>query len=95
MNDDIYLVEIIRDDLAGYTNRVANEEAGASEFVDNRVSVDAGIATNHASFKVLPPGQLPDPPTFVKLGSLPAGKQPSWTGVLLIAGLNVAAQMFR
>jgi hypothetical protein len=90
-----YFVEIVRDSLDGYTNRVRNEEAGASSFVDNRVASLDGHMVNLATFEELAPGEVPDEPTFVKLGAVPGGAQAAWTGVLLIAGRNTAVQMFR
>jgi hypothetical protein len=90
-----YLVEIVRDSLDGYTNRVRNEEAGAASFVDNRVASLDGHMVNLATFEELAPGEVPPEPSFVRLGELPAGKQAAWTGVVLIAGRNTAVQMFR
>ncbi len=95
MSDETYLVEIVRSSLSGYTNRVVNEEAGASEFVNNRVDALDNQLTNLATFKVLAPGQVPARPSFVKLGEAPADKPIEWTGVILMDGRNVASQMFR
>ena len=95
METKTYNVEIIRDQLADYENRVQNEEAGASKFVDNQVASIDGVMVNVATFEELSVGQVPDSPTFVKLGGVPAGKQPEWTGVVLLKGRNTAVQMFR
>jgi hypothetical protein len=95
MTDKTYLVEIVRPDLDGFTNRVANEEAGASEFVDSRVQALDGRPTNLATFRELGPGELLDPPRFLRLGQGPADGRALWTGVVLIGGLNVAVQLFR
>ena len=95
MSEDNYMVEIIRSTLDEYTNRVRNEEAGASEFIDNLVSAAGGKVANIATFKELGPGQVPAKPSFVKLGELPADKPAVWTGVVVIAGRNTAVQMFR
>lgn len=95
MSDTSYNIEIIRSRLEDYANRVQNEEAGASKFIDNRVaSIDSHLC-NLATFEEQAVGQVPDLPTFVKLGALPAGKQAEWTGVVLIDGRNTAVQMFR
>lgn len=95
MSDTTYNIEIIRSRLEDYTNRVQNEEAGASKFIDSRVaSIDSHMC-NVVTFEEQAVGQVPDPPTFVKLGQLPAGKQAEWTGVVLIDGRNTAVQMFR
>ena len=95
MDDTTYLVEIVRANLADYANRVQNEEAGASQFIGNRVASLDGRMTNLASFEELAVGQVPEPPIFVKLGQLPADKQAEWTGVVLLGGRNTAVQMFR
>ena len=95
MSLETYFVEIVRDDVDGYTNRVQNEEAGASQFVDNRVQQLDGQLVNLATFQELGAGTVPAPPTFVPMGELPAGKTASWTGVLLLAGRNTAVQMYR
>ena len=95
MADDTYTIEIIRDGLDGYTNRVQNEESGGSEFLGNLVTSLDGQLVNIATFRVLPVGQLLPLPAFVRLGDLPPGKVAAWTGVLLIGSRNVAAQMFR
>lgn len=95
MNDETYMLEIVPSTLAGYQSRVANQEAGGSEFVDSRVSPLDNRSTNLAMFKHLAPGQPPATPGFVKLGELPAGKTALWTGVVLIDGRNLAVQMFR
>jgi hypothetical protein len=91
-----YLVEIIRDDLAGYAGRVADEEAGASKFVNNRVGMLDGILVNLATFSELKDGdQLLPEPTFVPVGQVPTGKSAEWTGVVLLKNLNVAVSMYR
>lgn len=95
MSDQTYIVEILRSRLEDYANRVQNEEAGAAKFTDNRVASLDGRMTNLATFEELAAGQVPDSPSFVKLGQMPAGKQAEWTGVVLIDGRNTAVQMFR
>jgi hypothetical protein len=95
MPNDTYTVEIIRDSLEGFTNRVQNEESGGSEFQGNLITSLDGQLVNLASFRELPIGQLLPLPSFVKLGELPDGTTAAWTGVLLIGSLNVAAEMFR
>jgi len=95
MSDSTFFVEVVRDDVDGYTNRVQDEEAGASKFVDNAIRELDGRLVNLATFEELAPGQVPPRPTFVKLGQLPAGRTAQWTGVLLLGGSNTAAQMFR
>jgi hypothetical protein len=95
MADETYFVEIIRTTLDDFCNRVENEEAGASQFIDNQISIDNGTARNLASFIVLGPGKTPAPPTFARLGELPNTKRAAWTGVVLIDGRNTAVQMYR
>ncbi len=95
MRDNTYLVEILRPTLDDYQSRVESEEAGGSEFLGNQVSALDNQITNVATFKRLPPSQLPGSPIFVRLTDLPHGKQASWTGVVLLDGRNVAVSMFR
>lgn len=90
-----YLVEIIRDSLADFVGRVADEEAGASEFVDNRIATLDNQLVNLATFRELAPGQVPQPPTFAELGHGPAGQMPVWTGVVMIGSKNLAVSLFR
>ena len=90
-----YLVEIIRSELASFSERVADEEAGASEFTGNQVATLEGRATNLASFKTLNPGELPQPARFAEIGALPNGAVPLWTGVVLLGAKTVAVAMFR
>jgi hypothetical protein len=91
-----YLVEIVRDDLAGFTDRVADEEAGASRFVQNRIGMLDGSLVNLATFSEMNDGDelLPEA-TFVPLGKVPAGKTASWTGIVLVKDRNVAVSMYR
>ncbi len=90
-----YLVEIIRDTLTDFQDRVRDEEAGASAFAGNRVvSLDGGLV-NLASFTTLPVGQLPMPASFAEVGSLPADAVPLWTGVVLLGTTTAAVSLFR
>jgi hypothetical protein len=90
-----FMVEIVRDTLADYQDRVRDEEAGGTKFSGNSVEVLDGHITNIATFEVLPPGQVIAEPTFVAAGQAPAGTAVLWTGVVLINNLNIAASMHR
>jgi hypothetical protein len=90
-----YMVEIIRDSLAGFEQRVREEEAGASEFSGNQISALDNQLANLASFRPLPAGQRLNPPSFVEIGAMPAGEVPAWTGVVMIGATNLAVSMFR
>lgn len=90
-----YLVEIIRDTLTDFQERVRDEEAGASAFAGNRVVSLDGDLVNLATFTTLPVGQLPEPASFAEVGSLPAGATPLWTGVVLLGATTMAVSLFR
>lgn len=88
--------EIVAASLQEYTDRVRQTEDGGGEFLDNRVQVIDGDAVNRTTFTLLPIGHLPNTaPTFVKLADLPAGKQASWTGVVVVGGRNTAVHLYR
>lgn len=90
-----FMVEILRDTLVDYQDRVRDEEAGGTKFQRNSVEMLDGHITNIATFEILPDGQVLDEPSFVAVGELPAGAAAQWTGVVLIGRLNVAASMHR
>jgi hypothetical protein len=94
--DNEYLIEVIRDSLEGFSGRIADEEAGASTFLENQVMVIDGVEVNVARFAMLTGGDtLPDTPTFVAIGGVPEGKVAQWTGVIRLRGANMSAAMFR
>jgi hypothetical protein len=90
-----YYVEIVRTTLDDFCERVIDMEVGATEFIDNQVMQFDGSITNIATFSPLQPGRIPNTPRFVPSTSLPAGTKAEWTGIVLLAGVNVAVSMYR
>jgi hypothetical protein len=88
-----YLVEILRDSLGDFQERVRDEEAGASKFIDNQLATLDGKLTNLSTFERLKAGQLPDLPTFAEIGAV-AGA-PLWTGVVLVGAKTLAVTLHR
>ena len=95
MSGEPYMVEIERDHVEDFANRVANEEAGASRFIDNKIAAFDGRTTNLAVFETLAAGELPDLPVFVPVDEVPDDTEPEWTGSILIDGSAVMVSMYR
>lgn len=90
-----FLVEIIRDSLADFQERVADEEAGACEFSDNQVASEGNRPANLATFRRLGAGTLLAPARFAGIGAGPPGEVPRWTGVVVIGAEVLAVSMYR
>ena len=95
MGSRTYLVEIAGEDLDAFQARVAEEEAASGEFVANEVSSEGNQLRNRVTFRSLAGGAVPAAPVFTPLGQVPAGRTPTWTGVVALGAANLAVSMYR
>jgi hypothetical protein len=90
-----HFVAIAAEDLATFQERVAEEEAEASEFVGNEMSTEGNQLANRAIFRRLDGSASPASPVFTTLGLVPLGRTPAWTGVVALGAAGVAVSMYR
>ena len=91
-----YVLGLLADTLAEFSDQVRDEEVGASQFVDAVPAIEDGEPLTRVEFLPLSTGQVPEgDPVFVQLADLPAGSTAAWTGVVAVAGRNTAVHMFR
>ncbi len=81
-------------DLAWIENAIQGEEALATEFLGCQLSPIDGKITNVATFN-----EIKHVPADIKVQVhgpvLPAGKNPVWSGVMLVSGSNTTVDVYR
>jgi len=92
-----YKVEIEgKHSLAEINLQIAGEEAGASEFIESKVSAKNNQLTNEVSFKELDAGTVPPELKVVKQNDPPpSGTKKVWDGVMVVSGTNTAVIAYR
>ncbi len=92
-----YKVEIEgKYDLDQINLQIANEEAGASEFISSRVESPNGKVTNIATFSELPAGTVPKELKVVKQNDpQPPGTTLVWSGVMIVKGTSTSVRAYR
>jgi hypothetical protein len=87
-------------DVGAISGLIADEEAGGSKFVENKVAAlktaanGAAVPTNIIKFLEL--DDVPAEPTvLLKNADAPTGKAAQWTGVMLVKGTMKVVVLYR